>query len=170
MRRRGKWSGPLYPTPIKAAGLCCLPVLFLLAVSGCSLIFGSSPPEIDTRTISVEVSPSANHDSPVALDVVYVFDPQLLSQLQMLSADDWFRQRDDIRALYPKKVAALSYELVPGQLGPIVHITGNKEDAIGLFVFAKYQGAGTHRARLDRFEHVVVRLDPTDIVIAPQKS
>jgi len=142
----------------------CLMLPILAGLPACGL-FGSSPPEIDTETVDIQILPRANHDAAVAIDLVYVFNPQLLTQLQSIGAKDWFRQRDELRALYPTDLAVSSYELVPGQLGPIEKVTKHNSDAIGLFAFANYQDEGAHRARLDRFEHVVVRLDESDLVV-----
>jgi type VI secretion system protein len=166
----GEKRVPLRRTAAKRMIFASLLAAILFASVSCSWIFGSSPPTIDTRTIDVEISPAANHDTPVALDIVYVFDEQVLTQLQMLSADDWFRQRDDFRALYPGKAIVSSYELIPGQLGPIEQVADKKTKAIGVFAFAKYQDPGAHRARLDRFAHIVIRLDKDDMVVAPQES
>lgn len=162
-------SGSLKPQQIaiRLARLFCIIIPVLVGLNGCSWLFGSSPPEIDTRTIDIQVSPTANHDSAVAIDIVYVFNPQLLTQLQSFGAKDWFQQRDSLRALYPTDLVVSSYELVPGQLGPIERVRGKNTDAIGVFAFANYQDEGAHRARLDRFEHAVLRLDEKDLVIVP---
>lgn len=154
---------------VRLLSSCCVMLPILVGLSGCGL-FGSSPPEIDTETVDIQILPRANHDAAVAIDLVYVFNPQLLTQLQSISAKDWFRQRDELRALYPTDLAVSSYELVPGQLGPIEKVSSHNSDAIGLFAFANYQGEGPHRARLDRFEHVVVRLDENDLVVVPKTS
>ncbi len=152
------------------ARLCCIGLPVLIGFTACSWIFGSSPPEIDTRTINVQVSPKANHDAAVALDIVYVFNKQLLTQLQALGAKDWFRQRDEIRALYPTEVTVSSYELVPGQRGPVEHVSDKNTDAIGVFAFANYLDEGAHRARLDRFEHVELHLNETDLAVVPSTN
>jgi len=143
--------------------VCWLVLLLLTGFAACS----SSPPTIDTRTIDVQVSPNANQDAAVALDIVYVFNPQLLTQLQMLGARDWFKQRDQFRALYPTEVDVSSYELVPGQRGPIEQVAGRHTDAIGVFAFANYHNEGAHRARLDRLKNVVLRLNDDDLAVAP---
>jgi type VI secretion system protein len=149
--------------PLRLATIM-LPIL--VALGGC----GSSPPKIDTRTVDIQVSPKANHDAAVALDVVYVFDQQLLTQLQGLGAKDWFRQRDELRTLYPTGIAVSSYEVVPGQIVPIENVSDHNTDAIGVFAFANYQVEGAHRARLDSFKHASVRLDENDLVIVPATS
>ena len=153
----------------KAALLLCLLSSLLGGFSGCSWVFGSSE-RIDTRAIDIQIPPGANHDWPVAIDIVYVFDDQVAKQLQSLSAADWFRQRNDIGALYPGKLRVVSYEFVPGQLGPIEHVTGKNTKAFAVFAFANYRGPGVHRARLDRFKKVVIRLGPDDVIVVPEAS
>jgi type VI secretion system protein len=160
-----RWA--IRSTPYRVAAglarLCCIVLPLLMGFAGCSWFEG--PEEIDTRTIDVQVSPKANHNAAVAVDLVYVFNPQLLTQLQTLGAKDWFRQRDELRALYPTEVSVSSYELVPGQRGPIEKVSSKNTDAIGLFAFANYQDDGAHRARLDRFEHAQVLLKEGDIAV-----
>jgi type VI secretion system protein len=141
----------------------CLALPILATLSAC----GNSPPKIDTRNIDIQVSPKANHDAAVAIDIVFVFDQQLLTQLQGLGAKDWFRQRDELRTLYPTGIAVSSYEVVPGQLLPIEKVSDHNTGAIGAFAFANYQMEGAHRARLDSFTNATIRLDENDLVIIP---
>lgn len=145
--------------------LCCIVLTILIELSACS----NSPPKISTRNVDIQVSPKANLDSAVAIDIVYVFDQQLLTQLQGLGAKDWFRQRDELRTLYPTGIAVSSYEVVPGQIVPVEKVSNHNTDAIGIFAFANYHAEGAHRARLDSFKNATIRLDENDLVIVPAK-
>lgn len=135
----------------------------LVGLSACS----NSPPKIITRNVDIQVSPKANHDAAVALDLVYVFDQQVLTQLQGLGAKDWFQQRGELRTLYPTGIAVSSYEVVPGQIVPIEKVPDHNTSAIGVFAFANYHAEGAHRARLDSFKNATIRLDENDLVIVP---
>jgi type VI secretion system protein len=143
--------------------LCCITLTILVGLSAC----GNSPPKIITRNVDIQVSPKANRDAAVALDIVYVFDQQLLTQLQGLGAKDWFRQRGELVTLYPTGIAVSSYEVVPGQIVPIEKVPDHNTSAIGVFAFANYQVEGAHRARLDSFKNATIRLDENDLVIVP---
>lgn len=143
--------------------LCCVTLSILMGLSAC----GNSPPKINTRNVDIQVSPKANRDAAVALDIVFVFDQQLLTQLQGLGAKDWFRQRDEMRTLYPTGIAVSSYEVVPGQIVPIEKVSDHDTNAIGVFAFANYPAEGAHRARLDSFKNATIRLDENDLVIVP---
>ena len=146
--------------------LCCIVLTTFIELSACS----NSPPKISTRNVDIQVSPKANLDSAVALDIIYVFDQQLLTQLQGLGAKDWFRQRDELRTLYPTGIAVSSYEVVPGQIVPVEKVSNHNTDAIGIFAFANYHAEGAHRARLDSLKNATIRLDENDLVIVPAKA
>src|SRR3954465_5003094 len=76
---------------------------------------GPKDGKLDLR---VHVSPRANGENPVALDIVLVSDKDLLKELQKMSASDWFAQRDQIILDHPKEgqLVVFKRELVPGQL------------------------------------------------------
>lgn len=143
--------------------LSCISFAIMIGLSAC----GNSPPKITTRNVDIQVSSKANRDAAVALDIVYVFDPQLLTQLQGLGAKDWFRQRAELGTLYPTGIAVSSYEVVPGQIVPIEKVPDHYTNAIGVFAFANYQAEGAHRARLDSLKNAIIRLDENELIIVP---
>ncbi len=122
---------------------------------------------IRSRVIEFEVAPRANQDSPIAVDIVYVFNPQLVSQLSGMSAHDWFLQRDQTRQAFPTDFDLTSFEVVPGQKGPIEQVSPQARNAIAAFIFADYASPGTHRARIDGLEHVFLQLGDKDFVLTP---
>src|SRR5688572_32414526 len=67
--------------------------------------------------VKVHVSPAANNNNPVAVDLVLVSDKKLLKQLMALSAREWFEKRHQFALDYPKEtgLSAGRWEWVPGQ-------------------------------------------------------
>lgn len=155
--------------PRQLAKLCAGAALSVLLLSGCGL-FGSSGPNqpIQTRLITFQVAQAANQDSPVAVDIVYVLDPQLIPQLSQMTAHDWFQKRSSIRQAFPAGFDLTSRELVPGQKAPDEEIKDPTTDAIAAFVFANYSSEGTHRARVDALEHISIALGEKDFSIMSQ--
>ena len=100
--------------------------------------------------LSVHVSPRANGNNPVALDILLVSDKELLKELQKMSASDWFAKREQIILDHPKQqdLVVLRRELVPGQFVEPARLVVQPEIRAGI-VFANYFNPGEHRAVLD---------------------
>src|SRR6185312_9101376 len=97
-----------------ASRWCVLLVVAL--VTGCGVFGGDKP--IQSRVIEFEVAQGANQDSPIAIDIVYVYDQQLVPQLTQMTAHDWFQKRGQVRQAFPTGFDVASFEVVPGQTGP----------------------------------------------------
>ena len=93
----------------------------------------------------VIVAPDANEDSPVAVDVVVVYDRKLLDELLKLPASQWFAVKSQFIADHDRKIAVQGWEWVPGQKVDPISIeyrAGAKE----VVVYADYSTEGAHRA------------------------
>jgi type VI secretion system protein len=145
---------------ILACGLCAS---FLLAACVPKVVRSTSK-----LMVQVDVSPRANNNNPVALDLVLVKDKKLFKELMKISAAEWFEKRNQYRLDYPKETGlnAGSWEWVPGQvvkLDPILF----KEKFAGGLVFANYFTPGTHRAVINPTKPIVITLGAEDITVTP---
>lgn len=120
--------------------------------------------------VKVNISPQANNNNPVALDLVLVKDKNLFKELMKISAKEWFEKRSQYRLDYPKETGlnAGSWEWVPGQVVKIEPMPMNFKATRGL-VFANYFTPGAHRAVIDPSKPIVITLGPEDIVVTPEK-
>src|SRR5437588_10036711 len=100
--------------------------------------------------VKVHISPTANRNNPVAVDLVLVSDKKLLKELMKMSAKDWFEQRHQVELDYPKEkdLYAGSWEWVPGQAVKLDRLPVRLEIMGGL-VFANYIHEGPHRAAIN---------------------
>ena len=123
----------------------------------------------EKMSLQVNSSNVANHNSPVALDVVMVSDKKLLDVLGTLNASDWFQKRSQIQLDHPGKIKILtSLELVPGQsFGPVKLSPGPK--FVGGFIFLNYFSPGAHRALIDIRKPLVINLLENDFAIQTEK-
>ncbi len=137
-------------------------------LAGCSLFGGGKT--IQSRVIEFQVAQGANQDSPIAVDIVYVYDPQLVPQLTQMTAHDWFQKKSQVRQAFPNGFDVTSLEVVPGQKGPIEAVSPKASQAIAAFVFANYFSEGTHRARVDGLERFFIALGDKDFVITPPQE
>ncbi|WKE64478.1 type VI secretion protein [Gallaecimonas kandeliae] len=138
----------------------------LLTLPGCSMFSPSTP----LSTISLDVVPKANNDSPVAVDILVVADSDLLKTLLALPAAKWFEQRAQFLRDYPQQLHSWSYELVPGQRLVVDPVPFEGDEAVGVLVYADYQTPGAHRLRLEGLEDAKLRLESKDIRLVANKD
>ncbi|HYL06344.1 MAG TPA: type VI secretion protein [Thermoanaerobaculia bacterium] len=139
-----------------------------LAAASCGLpkrarsMFGGDLP------LQVTVSPQANHDSPIAVELVIAYDDKVLDELLKTPAGDWFRKREQLRRDYAGQLETWKWEWVPGQEVAAVEVS-YRLGAKGAVLFADYLTPGEHRARLDPHRPLRLLLGETDfkLVEAP---
>lgn len=136
----------------------------LLSLGGCGKTL------VKTQMIRFEIDDRANLNHPIAVDLVAVYDPELLKQIVALPASEWFNKRSDLKKDYPASLLDWEWEFVPDQQaqeGLSFQIPSEINGAQGLVLFAKYIPPGNHRERLDRFEAVKIHLQEKEFSIAP---
>jgi len=121
--------------------------------------------------LRVHVSPAANKNNPVAVDLVLVSDKNLLKELMKMSAKDWFERRHQVQLDYPKETAlnAGSWEWVPGQAVQIDRLTV-KLEIVGGVVFANYFTEGAHRALINPRKDITITLGEDDLCVRSAKE
>lgn len=145
---------------------------FVCALAGCGLLFGQK------IRVQVDVSRSLNQNSPVALDVVLIYDPKILADLQKLTAKEWFEKRDQMVRDHPKdlQLEVWGWEVTPGQTVPPktlyvpvkTMLIYPKARVLGGVVFANYASPGPHRASLAPDRNIRIRLLENDFSVEPQ--
>ena len=121
--------------------------------------------------VKIHVSPGANNNNPVAVDLVLVADKKLLQELMKMSASEWFEKRQQVELDHPKEtaLAAARWEWVPGQQVQVDRIPV-KLDIVGGVVFANYFNAGTHRASIDPRKGILITLDDENFCVQTLKD
>src|SRR6185503_2488245 len=121
--------------------------------------------------VKVHVSPAANNNNPVAVDLVLVSDKKLLQELMKLSAGEWFEKRHQFVLDYPREagLGANRWEWVPGQQVKVDQVTV-KYGVVGGVVFANYFNAGTHRAPVDPRKPILITLGDEDFCVQSLKE
>jgi type VI secretion system protein len=107
----------------------------------------------------VVVSEKLNDDNPVAVELIIVYDEDLLDRLLKMPAKEWFEKRAQIRRDYFKDTGFESWEWewVPGQKVPDQHLPLRPRALAGV-IFADYLSPGEHRARIDPYEDITINL------------
>jgi hypothetical protein len=153
---------------LSLAALC-----LTLALSGCPKVPKRIPGTSGNSKLQVRVriSEDANNGNPVALDLVMVSDKKLLEELQKMTAEEWFKSREQIKLDFPKKgqVEVKNWEWVPGQLVEVQEMTVTPEIRGGI-VFASYFKPGAHRAVFNPRKHFTIKLGPEKLEIETLKN
>lgn len=131
----------------------------LLSLCGCSL-FG---PRVDLDSLTLDVAPRANDNTPIAVDFIAVNDPDLLKQLSGITARQWFAEREQFQRDYRQLISVWGLELVPGQFIDRQPFPLEGKRAAGLLVFASYNTPGAHRLRLDDQNDAWLKFDSREM-------
>jgi type VI secretion system protein len=116
--------------------------------------------------VKVHVSPKANNNNPVAVDLVLVSDKKLLQELMKMPASEWFEKRGQFQLDYPKETGLFAgrWEWVPGQEVKVDQVTV-KYEVIGGVVFANYFNAGAHRAPINPRKPILITLGDDNLCV-----
>ena len=128
----------------------------------------SGESKLDVR---VHVSPAANRNNPIAVDLVLVSDKKLLKDLTKMSARDWFQQKHQVQLDYPKETSLVagSWEWVPGQTVRLDRVPVHLEITGGV-VFANYLTEGPHRALINPRKDILLTLGEDDLCVQMAKE
>jgi type VI secretion system protein len=121
--------------------------------------------------VKVHVSPKANNNNPIAVDLVLVSNKKLLQELMKMPASEWFEKRHQFELDYPKEtgLAAGRWEWVPGQQVKVDLVTV-KFEVVGGVIFANYFNAGAHRAPIDPRKGILVTLGEDNLCVQSLKE
>jgi type VI secretion system protein len=120
----------------------------MVLVAGCGVtqkarsMFGGQLP------FEVVIASDANEDSPVAVDLVFVYDKKLLDALLKIPATEWFAKREQFIKDYGNALAVEKWEWVPGQQIDRINVS-YRAGARRVVLFADYVTDGDHRATAD---------------------
>lgn len=118
--------------------------------------------------VSVAVDPEVNQKSPIPVDIVLVYNEELVDKLAELTAQEWFARRqqfarDQVRG---EDFDSWSWEWVPGQRVEEMHLPGKSKAKAG-FVFARYIQVQAHRQRFEPKKNLRILLGADDFVVQP---
>jgi len=141
----------------------------LLTFGACSKI--KLAPEIPLffggrSALEVEVSSELNQNSPLAFDLLVIYDKKLLESIGKMDAATWFKNRQQFLKdkSHQKKVEAHHWEWVPGQ--PNLRIRFHfKRNAFGGVAFGNYLSAGEHRIQFNPHKNLRVTLGEKDFTL-----
>lgn len=105
-------------------------------------------PELSMDSVAIYTAPDANQNSAIAVDLVLVYNQELLKTLGQMSALKYFAASRQLLLDNPSLLDIWHWELVPGQVVENFSPAQDKGDAYGAYVFANYLTAGDHRLKV----------------------
>ena len=120
----------------------------------------------ETIELEVRAEEAANNEYPLAMDVVYVYDDELLAKLLAMTAREWFEQRQSLmNAADEGTFDTWSWEWTPGHDTTVA--LPIRSSVAGAVVFVNYFSSGQHRARIDPGRDARIELGFDRFTVAP---
>lgn len=120
-------------------------------LAGCITLFLVScahSPDLIMDKVSIYTDPDLNNNSATAVDLVIVYDEDLVKHIGSMSACTYFASQQQLLLDHPTLLDIWHWELVPGQNIKNFSPPHDKGRAFAAFVFANYLGSGNHRLRV----------------------
>lgn len=152
---------------IKAASGICSLAMFLI-LGGCALFKPLPQPPIILRTVNISLDSDANNNSATSIDLLIVYNQDLLKVLLSMESKDYFRAVNQLRRDYPDLVDIWHWELTPGQNLKDHPVDLRIDTPQGAVIFADYYSPGAHRVRLGSFKEINVHLRKVDFCLIEQ--
>lgn len=105
-------------------------------------------PELSIESVSIYAAPDANQNSAIAVDLVLIYNQELLKTIGQMSASKYFASSKQLLLDNPSLLDIWRWELIPGQLVSNFEPPQDKGNAFGAYVFANYLTPGDHRVRV----------------------
>jgi type VI secretion system protein len=147
-------------------------LLLTLSLAGCAVpsFLSFKGDKVKWKQVTLAAKDDANHNSPVAVDVVFVTSETMRARLAELPASKWFAGREDLSSTFPKEIRYRGWEVVPGQRLEIAGDEFEGPRVAAAFVFANYPEPGSHRVRIDQFSGtLVIQLDAAAFTVSTTK-
>ncbi|MBC8145931.1 MAG: hypothetical protein H7X80_10125 [bacterium] len=119
----------------------------------------------ETFDVTAYVATVANDERPLAVDIIYAYDEDMMKELMKLSARDWFERKEQILSDNPgdDMLEVFSYEWTPGTTRTVnLPLRGGTEGGV---MFVNYYYDGAFRHRLDLFTDVEIAFEHHEFAV-----
>ncbi len=167
----------MFPSIDRKLARAFMLLVCLMTISGCSVTGALrsakdflNPPgdHLEWDHLSFLVDESANNNSPLPVELILVTEPELMSIVAGLSAEQWFAQRRSLLQTSPSGLIVQGIELVPGKSLRIDRTNLPRKRALGAFLFMNFLSTADHRLTLNpKASAVIVQIGPTDGTLTP---
>ena len=128
---------------------------FAFVLSGC---IGPISPSFYTDSVSLQVDSDANQTSATAVDLIAVYDENLLKTVMAMNAEKYFESIQQIKRDFPQAIEVFHWEVVPGRSVNFEKLRYKKTSPLGAVIFARFIAPGDHRKVIGTQENLVIHL------------
>lgn len=122
--------------------------ILVLATIGLTSCTNDLLPELHIESVSIYTEPDTNQNSAIAVDLVMIYDQELVKLIGQMSAAKYFTSSRELLLDNPTLLDIWHWELVPGQVVQDFTPPQENGDAYAAYVFANYLTPGSHRIRV----------------------
>jgi type VI secretion system protein len=137
--------------------------LSLFAVIGLVSCTNDVLPELSVGPVSIYTEPDANQNSATAVDLVIIYNQDLVKTLGQMSAAKYFASSKQLLLDNPTLLEIWHWELVPGQIVENFTPPQSNGYAYGAYVFFNYLTPGDHRVKVAPHGAVTIVLMRDDL-------
>ncbi|MGS2718699.1 hypothetical protein ACVBE9_11030 [Eionea flava] len=146
----------------------------LLLISGCSsaksaLKLVGLGSDNALKKITIEAAANSNLDTPVALDIIFIYDEKITPLLSELNGPQWFQQKLSFSQRFANAIDIVDIEMVPLSRIESVSLPKKHKQAKNIVLFANYRTSdGQYMAELSHFKQLTIRLLNTQYTLQPE--
>ncbi len=139
-------------------------------VSAVKSAISLQPAKVWLEKVSFKASDDVNDTSPVTVNIVIPYKPDLMADLSKMDADTYFKKVDQIKSDNAGQIDVFSWDIIRGQRLDNVPITPSKVTGEGVLVFARYSSPGPHRIAVGDDKEIIIQLEKLDFKVIPVKN
>lgn len=144
--------------------------LYLGACSNAVMSAGKSVMSLSTAKVWLEkvqfrCDDDMNDNSPLTVHLLILYKQDVYDTLAKTTAEDYFKQAEQLKKDNPNQIDFIKWELVPGQSKEEQTITPTRMDGVGALIFARYNSPGDHRVAISDERQVRLNLEKVDLGI-----
>jgi type VI secretion system protein len=110
-------------------------------------------------SIALESTVDSNMDTPVAIDLLFIYDTNVTPLLIELNGPEWFTRKPSLTKRYDKEVDVVSLEIVPLSFIKKIPLPKAHKKAKNILMFTNYRSSdGQYVAELRHFTKLKIRL------------
>ncbi|EGG93677.1 hypothetical protein IMCC1989_936 [gamma proteobacterium IMCC1989] len=110
-------------------------------------------------SIALESTADSNMDTPVAIDLLFIYDSSVTPLLIELNGPEWFTKKPSLTKRYDKEIDVVSLEVVPLSLIKKITLPKAHKNAKNILMFTNYRTSdGQYVAELSHFKQLKIRL------------
>lgn len=143
----------------------CLLILVTIGLTSCT---NDLLPELYIETASIYTEPDTNQNSAIAVDLVLIYDQELVKLISQMSAAKYFSSSKELLLDNPTLLDIWHWELVPGQIVQDFSPPQENGNAYAAYVFANYLTPGSHRIKVapsGKVKILLMKYDLKNLVI-----